>query len=268
MRMSGRTIFITGGTSGIGRGLAEAFHARGNQVLITGRRSKRLQEICAERPGIHWFALDVTSAASVRDVARRAVEEFPAIDCVINNAGVLTRPNFAPGGVVDECAITREVGTNLLGPIRVAQAFLPHLVTRPGATLVNVSSALAFVPFACFPIYCATKAALHSWTLSLRHQLRGTSVTVIELVPPYVATELGGADKPAAGADAMPLDDFVSEAMRGLETDADEIAIAEARRFVTAGCGDIVRKAFAALNSRIAKSLLLAAAVVSEMPLA
>lgn len=254
MRMTGNTIFITGGTSGIGRGLAEAFHDRGNRVLIAGRRAERLHEVCARRPGIHCFVLDVTKPASIRNVARRVVEEFPALDCVINNAGVQLRPNFAPGAGVDDADVTREIETNLLGPIRVAEAFLPHLATRPSATLINISSGLAFVPIARFPIYCATKAALHSWTLSLRQQLRGTAVSVIELIPPYVATELGGSDKAVSGPAPMPLDDFIAETMRELETGADEIAVAEAKRLVAAACADVVRKAFVAINSRASAS--------------
>jgi len=246
MQLTGSTIFITGGTSGIGRGLAEAFHERGNQVLIAGRREGRLKETCDAHHGMRYFVLDVTDAEAIREVARKAIAEFPAIDCVINNAGLQRRLDFTPGSPLDEQAVLEEVNTNLLGPIRVAAAFIPHLSTRPAATLMNVSSGLAFVPMARFPVYCATKAAVHSWTLSLRHQLRNSGVSVIELVPPWVATELGGPGKAAQGA--MPLDAFIAETMRELESDADEIAVADAKRLVAAACTDAVKKIFAGMN--------------------
>ena len=250
MQMTGNTIFITGGTSGIGRGLAEAFHRRGNQVIVAGRREERLQEICDRCPGTRRFLLDVTDAAAIRDVARQAIAGFPSLNCVFNNAGIQLRPNFAPGAAADDRDIAREIETNLLGAIRVAQAFLPHLAALPAATLVNVSSGLAFVPMARFPVYCATKAAIHAWTLSLRHQLRDTGVKVIELIPPYVGTELGGPGKPvSAGRQPMPLDAFIAEAMRELGSDADELAIGDAKRLVTAACSETVRKLFSAINS-------------------
>ena len=249
MRMAGNTVFITGGTSGIGRGFAEAFHHRGNQVIVAGRREERLKEICDRCPGMGRFVLDVTDAAAIREVARRVIAEFPSLDCVLNNAGIQLRPNFAPCGVVDDRDMRCEIETNLLGPIRIAEAFLPHLAALPAATLVNVSSGLAFVPMARFPVYCATKAAIHSWTLCLRHQLRHSGVKVIELIPPFVATELGGAGKPAsAGPQPMPLDAFLAEAIRELESGADEVAVGEAKRLVAATCPETVRKAFSAIN--------------------
>lgn len=255
MRMHSSTIFITGGTSGIGRGLAEAFHQRGNQVVIAGRREDRLQEICQRHPGMRYFVLDVTSPEAIHEVVRNAIAEFPALNCVFNNAGVQMRFDFADGRALNEQDLQTEIHTNLLGPIRVAAAFLPHLATRPDATLVNVSSGLAFVPRARFPVYCATKAALHSWTLSLRQQLRGSGVQVqvIELIPPYVATELGGPGKPVlttpAGRGPMPLDAFIAEAMKELESGEEEVAVAEAKRLVAATSPDTAKKAFSAMNA-------------------
>jgi len=251
MNLQGNTILITGGSSGIGRGLAEALHLRGNQVVVTGRREERLRELCAAHAGMRYFTLDVTDPAAIRDVAVRAVAQFPALNCVFNNAGVQRAGSAAPESL-DDGALVREVETNLLGPIRVAAAFLPHLRMRPDATLLNVSSGLAFVPIARFPVYCATKAAIHSWTLSLRRQLQGSSVRVIELIPPYVATELGGTGKPATGAGGrgpMPLDAFIAETLNELETEADEIAIGAAKNLVSAGCSSNVRKVFASMNS-------------------
>ncbi len=247
--MTGNTIFITGGTSGIGRGLAEAFHDCGNQVIIAGRRPERLREICAARPGMRGLELDVTDARAIREAARQATAEFPTLNCVVNNAGIQMEPDFAAAGEIEDGDLAREVETNLLGPMRVAKAFLPHLKTRTGATLVNVSSGLAFVPLARFPVYCATKAALHSWTLSLRHQLRGAGVKVIELIPPYVETELGGPGKaPGSGPPPMALEAFVAEAMQELESDAEELAIGGAKRLVGAICPERPRLVFTAMN--------------------
>jgi|1185.fasta_scaffold02404_2 uncharacterized oxidoreductase len=250
MQMQGNTIFITGGSSGIGRGLAEAFHQRGNQVIISGRREFRLKELCHRHPGLASYVMDVTSAESIKDVAQRVVADCPALNCVINNAGVQMHINFSPESALEDEHLQMEIATNLLAPIRVTAAFLPHLATQPHATLINVSSGLAFVPVARFPVYCATKAAIHSWTMSLRHQLRNTKVKVIELIPPYVATELGGAGKPALNIarPPMPLDAFVTEAMKELESDADEVAIAEAKRLVAAASPESVKKLFSFMN--------------------
>ena len=252
MNMSGNTVFITGGTAGIGKGLAEAFHLRGNEVIIAGRREARLREICGRHPGMHYFVLDVTDPQAILAVAARAIKEFPALNCVFNNAGIQKRFDFSPGNSLDEQALQAEINTNLLGAIRVAAAFIPHLATRPGATLVNVSSGLAYVPMARSPVYCATKAAIHALTLSLRHQLRSSGVRVFELVPPWVATELGGPGKPApasaTGRGPMPLDAFIAEAMKELESGAEEVVIGDAKRLVAAASLETVKKVFLAIN--------------------
>jgi len=162
------------------------------------------------------------------------------------------RLGFTAGSALDDQALTAEIQTNLLGVIRVTAAFLEHLRTRPGATLINVSSGLAFVPMARFPVYCATKAAVHSWTLSLRHQLRGSGVDVIELIPPYVATDLGGPGKsvPASpgGRGPMPLDTFIAETMKEMETGAEEVAIGPAKNLVAAAGADTFKQAFSRMN--------------------
>ena len=249
MKMHSNTIFITGGTSGIGKGLAEAFHRLGNQVLISGRREDRLQSVCAAYPGMRHFVLDVTDLGSVRDTARKILEEFPGLNCVFNNSGVQRRHDFAAGKSIDDAAILAEIQTNLLGLIRVTAEFLPHLKNQQNATLLNVSSGLAFVPLAVFPVYCATKAAVHSFSQSLRHQLKDSKVKVIELIPPYVATELGGgAQAPAGALRQMPLETFVSETMRELAGDADEIAIGGAKNLFAASSPENVKKIFAGMN--------------------
>ncbi len=249
MKMRSNTIFITGGTSGIGKGLAEAFHRLGNQVIISGRREDRLRNVCAANPGMRYFVLDVTDPFSIRNTARKVIDEFPTLNCVFNNSGVQRRHDFASGKPIDDSAMLAEIQTNLLGLIRVSVEFLPHLKNQPDATLLNVSSGLAFVPIAVFPVYCATKAAVHSFSLSLRRQLRDTNVKVIELIPPYVATELGGAAQAPAGAlRQMPLDTFIAETMMELESDADEIAIGGAKNLLAASSPENVKKVFAGMN--------------------
>lgn len=249
MKMRSNTIFITGGTSGIGKGLAEAFHRLGNQVIISGRREDRLRSVCAANPGMRHFVMDITDPASVRNTARKVIDEFPTLNCVFNNSGVQRRHDFASGNPPDDAAMLTEIQTNFLGLIRVSVEFLPHLKNQRDATLLNVSSGLAFVPIAVFPVYCATKAAVHSFSLSLRRQLRDTNVRVIELIPPYVATELGGAVQAPAGAlRQMPLDTFIAETMKELESDADEIAIGGAKNLLAATSPENVKKVLAGMN--------------------
>jgi uncharacterized oxidoreductase len=250
MKMHDNTVLITGGTSGIGKGLAEAFHKRGNQVIISGRREDRLQEICAVNPGMRYFVLDVRDPLAIRTVARAVVAEFPSLNCVFNNAGVQRRLELAPSAPLDEEGLQDEINTNVLGVIRVATELLPHLVQQSNAVLLNVSSGLAFVPLARFPVYCATKAAVHSYTLSLRYQLKGSGVEVVELIPPYVATELGGPRKALdqGGPQPMPLPTFIAEAMNALACGGDEIAIGDAQNLVAATNPAAVRKVFAGMN--------------------
>jgi uncharacterized oxidoreductase len=214
MNLTGNAILITGGGTGIGRGLAEQLHALGNHVVIAGRRQKALDDATAANPGMKSIVLDIQDPAAIRSFAQRLIREFPTLNVLINNAGIMRGEKFLDQqpDLADAEAI---VATNLLGPIRMTAALLPHLSRQPRATILNVSSGLAFVPMAVTPTYCATKAAIHSYTLSLRRQLRGTSIEVLELIPPYVATHLmGGADDPMA----MPLDEFIAEAMEILKT--------------------------------------------------
>jgi len=214
MNLTGNTILITGGGSGIGRGLAEAFHARGNQVIVAGRRSAVLDEVTQANPGMKSLTVDMADAAAIANFATQAVEQFPALNMLINNAGIMRseRLTAQPADLADAEAI---VATNLLGPIRLTAALLPHLQKQSSATVINVSSGLAFVPLVFTPTYCATKAAIHSYSQSLRYQLKSTPVEVIELVPPYVQTHLmDGADDPRA----MPLKEFIQEVMEIFKT--------------------------------------------------
>jgi len=211
MNPTGNTILITGGGSGIGRGLAEAFHRQGNQVIIAGRRQSVLDETAAANPGMKSLTLNIEDPAAIKSFAARVAADFPALNVVIHNAGIMKMENLA-GDSIDLSISESIITTNLLGPLRLTAALLPTLKKQPKATIVTVSSGLAFLPLAMTPTYCATKAAIHSWTQSLRYQLRDTNIEVLELAPPYVQTELMGA-RQAADPNAMPLADFITESV-------------------------------------------------------
>jgi uncharacterized oxidoreductase len=213
MQMTGNTILITGGGSGIGRALAEAFHALGNQVIIAGRRQQVLEEAIAANPGMKSMVFNIESADAIRSFAVQLIKEYPSLDSVIHNAGIMRPEDLKTGELADAEAI---IATNLLGPMRLTAALLPQLLAKPRATIMTVSSGLAFVPMHLTPSYCATKAAIHSYTQSLRYQLRDTGVQVLELIPPYVQTHLMG-ERQANDPNAMPLDEFITEAMKILK---------------------------------------------------
>jgi uncharacterized oxidoreductase len=244
--MNGNTIFITGGADGIGRGLAEAFHELGNQVIIASRRESALKAVCDARPGMRYYVLDVTDPAQIRDVAARAIADFPKLNCVIANAGVQRLYSFAGETMPDDRLIEEEIDINLLGLIRTTTAFLPHLRKQGSATVIHLSSGLAFVPLAMCPVYCSTKAAIHSFTMSIRHQYRDTNVRFVELIPPRVATSLGN----GGDARSMKVVEFVAEAMKGLASGVDAVAVGHAKGLFAAGGGESVQPAFANLNPR------------------
>jgi uncharacterized oxidoreductase len=220
MSFTGNTILITGGTSGIGRALAEALQQKGNHVIIAGRRRNLLDEVTRANPGMSAVELNMDDASSIAGTAAQLTRDYPALNAVVHNAGIM-RPEDVKKGELEtaEAIIT----TNLLGPIRLTAALMPHLLRQPAATIFTVSSGLAFVPLAFTPTYNATKAAIHSYTMSLRYQLRDTGIRVREIIPPWVATELMGAlpNDPRA----MPLADFIKEAVELIDTDADEITV-------------------------------------------
>jgi uncharacterized oxidoreductase len=223
MQMNGNTILITGGGSGIGRALAEAFHALGNQVIIAGRRKDVLDQTATANPGMKSAILDIENADAIRTFATQITRQYPKLNAVIHNAGIM-RPEDVKRGEVADAEAT--VTTNLLGPIRLTAALIRHLLAQPAAAIMTVSSGLAFLPMAATPTYSATKAAIHSYTQSLRYQLRDTSVQVLELIPPYVQTELMGVHQ-AQDPDAMPLNEFIAEVMSILKNspDATEILV-------------------------------------------
>jgi uncharacterized oxidoreductase len=222
MNLTGNTIFITGGGSGIGRGLAEALHGLGNQVIISGRRAEVLKTVTEANPGMLSVELDVASAASIAAVAAKLTAEHPKLNVLINCAGIM-QPDGVHG-VVDDATVTAIVTTNILGTVRMTSALIEHLKAQESATVINVSSGLAFVPLAITAVYSASKAAIHSYTQSLRFLLKGSSVKVLELAPPYVQTELMGPQM-AVDPRAMLLADFISETMNVLGTDADEVLV-------------------------------------------
>lgn len=237
MQMTGNIILITGGASGIGRALAEAFHAEGNQVIVAGRRKALLDEVAAANPGMKSAVLDIEKADAIVRFAAQVKADYPALNVVIHNAGIM-KPELLKKGALADAEAT--VATNLLGPIRLNAALLPLLLAQPRAAIMTVSSGLAFLPLAMTPTYCATKAAIHSYTQSLRYQLKDTSVQVLELAPPYVQTELMGPGQ-ASDPNAMPLKDFIAESMSILKTspDATEICVERVKplRFAEANGG-------------------------------
>jgi uncharacterized oxidoreductase len=208
MKPAGNTILITGGNGGIGGALAHRFADAGNIVLVTGRRRAALDEVCAGRADMRGYELDVADAEGVASFAKRIVAEHPALNVLINNAGIMRFEELDRERNLRDAEET--IATNLLGPIRVTNALIGHLAAQADATIVNVTSGLAFVPLVPTPTYSATKAAIHSYTIALREALQGR-VEVIELAPPAVQTELTPGQSSRAGY--MPLKDYIDEVM-------------------------------------------------------
>jgi uncharacterized oxidoreductase len=224
MNLTGNTIFITGGGSGIGRGLAEALRRLGNRVIISGRRKGHLEATTKANPGMQSVELNVEDPASIASVSRRLVADYPKLNVLINNAGVMQVDDAA--GVIDDAVLTSTVTTNLLGPIRLTSALIEHLKKQEKAAVIYNTSVLGYVPFALTAVYSSTKAALHTYALSQRYKLRGTSVSVLEIVPPWVQTDLMNSNEEPR---AMPLKEFIDETIKVLGTDAEEILVERAK---------------------------------------
>lgn len=248
MQTTGNTILITGGGSGIGRGLAEAFQALGNRVIIAGRREQALDEVTAANPGMKSAVLNVEDPGGIRAFAASMAKDHPTLNVLVNNAGIMRHEDLQ--NQLDDLGDAEAiVTTNLLGPIRLTAALLPLLQQQQYPVVMNVSSGLAFVPMAATPTYCATKSAVHSYTQSLRHQLRGSTTEVLELIPPYVATDLTPGQ--SADARAMPLDQFIAEVMQLLTTqpDAAEICVERCKPLRLAAATGTFDAMFQALNT-------------------
>lgn len=223
MKLSGRTVLITGGTSGIGLELARRLLARGNTVLVTGRDEGKLAQARATLPGLHAIRSDVSDPAAIDALHDQIVAQFPAMDVLVNNAGIMRNIKLREDRALDD--VTHEIDVNLSGPIRMVQRFMPHLLAQPEAAIVSVSSGLAFVPFPPAPIYSAAKAGLHAYTQVLRLQLRGTRVAVIELAPPGTDTALfhGEFAEEVAKTKPMPLAVLADKAIAAMAAGKPEI---------------------------------------------
>jgi short-subunit dehydrogenase involved in D-alanine esterification of teichoic acids/threonine dehydrogenase-like Zn-dependent dehydrogenase len=242
MKLEGNTVFITGGGSGIGRALAEALHKRGNQVIIAGRRKSNLAETVRANPGLASMELDVADPSSILAVAKQLVAKYPTLNVFVNNAGVMAVDDVA--GPLDDKVLVSTIATNVLGPMRLTAALIGHFKQQRNATVINISSVLGFVPLAWSAVYSSTKAAMHSYSLSLRYRLKDTSVKVVELAPPWVQTDLLGSEN-RYDPRAMPLDEYTAETMRVLEGDVEEVLVERAkpvRNNVGPNEGGFVRK--------------------------
>lgn len=230
MNLRGNTILITGGTGGIGRALAQRLSGEGNAVIVCGRREDRLAALHETHPGIVTRRCDLARPEERHGLADWIVREHPDLNVLVNNAGVQLR--FDATRPVDLARIALETELNIVAPVHLTSLLAGHLATRPGATVVNVSSGLAFAPLARVGFYSATKAAVHSITLTMRHQLARLGIRVIELGPPSVDTELGGdlRDDPAQTHGGMPIADFVEAAMAALASESEEILVGLAAR--------------------------------------
>ena len=215
MKLTGNTVLITGGGSGIGSALAKEFAVRGNNVVVAGRRREALDAVVRSHSGIEGAVLDIDDAAAIGPFVKEQIQKRPGLNVVIHSAGIMRYERVTKAGFLTDVA-EATISTNLLGTIRLTTALLPHFLSRPEATIVTVSSGLAFTPLAMTPTYCATKAAIHSYSQSLRYQLKDTRVGVVEIAPPYVQTELINA-RQASDPMAMPLKDYIAETMAILE---------------------------------------------------
>jgi uncharacterized oxidoreductase len=243
MRLTDNTILVTGGGSGIGRGLAIALHEAGNRVVIAGRRIETLRAAADRHPGITYLHLDQSDRQSIQRFVGEIERQYPDLNVVVNNAGIIALDDVdAP----DPDTASAVVSTNLLGPIVLTSLLLPRLKSQHGAAVINITSALAFVPMAAAATYSATKAGLHAYTESLRFLLQNSGIQVIEIAPPRVETEMDG----PADAYTMTVDDFVAEAMwlMANRPETGEVIVAAARGLREAERNGVYVEQFAAVN--------------------
>jgi uncharacterized oxidoreductase len=224
MDLSNRTVLITGGSSGIGLGLAEAFHSRGSTVIVCARDQRGLAAVADKLPGVVALSCDVADERQRRDLAEEVPRRFPGLDTLINNAGVQKYVDLKQGYAVVKNGAD-EITVNFVAVVELTALFIEHLLSRPSAAVINVSSALAFTPMPSTAIYNATKAAVHTYSLVLRQQLKGTSVEVVEIVPPLVDTNLNREGRDAVGQKfrGMSVQEYIPTVVKGLEDDVDTI---------------------------------------------
>lgn len=250
MRISGNTVLITGGATGIGYAMAEAFLAAGNKVVICGRREERLRKAQAAHPELQIKTCDVADACDRKALAEWAVTNFPDLNILVNNAGIQRDIDFTKG--IDQfLAGPSEIAINLEAPIVLSGLFIPHLSGRDNAAIINVSSGLGFVPAARMPVYSATKAGLHAFSMALRHQLSKIGIKVFEAVPPAVDTELNQEGRAQRGNFKVELkpEEYVAAVMKGIESDRYEMGYGMSEGFVNASRVDLDRS-FQQMNSR------------------
>lgn len=250
MKLTNNTILITGGGSGIGFALAQELSKLGNTIIVTNRSEAKLAKAKAE--GFATYPVDMTDGKSIDAMAKQVLADHPTLNAVIQNAGIMVPENLKKA---DSLKIQSDtIATNLLGPMRLNTALIPHFLKKESAFIMTVSSGLAFMPLAAFPTYCATKAAIHSYSQTLRYQLRNTPIAVLELAPPYVQTHLTG-DYQASDPSAMPLDAFINEVMTILKEkpDAREILVERVNflRFAESNGVDEYHKKFIGLNEHM-----------------
>ena len=221
MKLTDRTILITGGSAGIGLAFARKFLELGNQVIVTGRRQEVLEKLKANHPKLDTIQSDVADPAQIASLAKRVKASYPKLDVLMNNAGIMIHKNLtAPAADLE--GLTAELDINVGGVIRMTSAFIDSLTANRG-TVINVSPGLAFVPLSSAPIYCATKAAVHAYTQSLRFQLEDTGVEVIELMPPAVKTAMTAELPEGEGIALITTDELIKLSFAGLKAGKLEI---------------------------------------------
>lgn len=219
MELSSNTVLVTGGASGIGLALAERFLRAGSSVIVCGRREEKLREAKEAHPGLHTRVCDVADASQRVALVEWAVREFPRLNVLVNNAGIQLRVALTEPGQWER--VREEIVINFEAPVHLSTLLIPHLIRQKPAAIVNITSGLSFAPMARVPVYCATKAALHSFTLSLRHQLADTPIEVIEIIPPAVDTDLGG---PGLHTFGVKVEDFLDAVLPRIEKGEREVA--------------------------------------------
>jgi len=229
MNLSNNTVLITGGSTGIGLAMAEQYLNAGSKVIICARKQEKLDEAKKKFPALSTYLCDVMDKTQREALAQKVISDFPGLNILVNNAGVQRQNNFVKG--VDMTSVAEEIETNFMAYVHFSALFIPHLMSKPAAAIVNVGSGLGFVPIARMPVYCATKAAVHSFSWSLRHQLKDSSVKVFEIIPPIVDTDLDHGTRPASFR-GMPVGDFINQVMPGIESNTFEIAVGMSKGLV------------------------------------